>query len=282
MKDALCIYHGNCFDGFGAAWVIRRAWNGNGLFHAGVYGDPLPDVDDRNVILVDFSYPRDMLVSLSHRAASVTWLDHHASVSEDHAAFTSLALPGEGAAMRGIFDEKRSGAGLAWDYCNRGVPRPALIDYIEDRDLYRFALPDSRLVHAALSSYPFDFQTWDQLMVWPIREFIAEGVTLERKHLRDIATLLPVVQRTMRIGGHTVPVANLPMTMTTDAGNDMAFSAPFAACYWDTPRGRVFSLRSAPDGLDVSRIAEKYGGGGHPHAAGFEMPRNWEGDPPFN
>jgi nanoRNase/pAp phosphatase (c-di-AMP/oligoRNAs hydrolase) len=51
-----------------------------------------------------------------------------------------------------------------------------------------------------------------------------------------------------------------------------------AACYWDTPNGRVFSLRSTDDGPDVSEIAKRYGGGGHRNASGFQMPIGWEGD----
>jgi nanoRNase/pAp phosphatase (c-di-AMP/oligoRNAs hydrolase) len=51
----------------------------------------------------------------------------------------------------------------------------------------------------------------------------------------------------------------------------MGEGKPFAACYWDTPGGRVFSLRSANDGLDVSEIAAKFGGGGHKHASGFRL-----------
>ena len=56
----------------------------------------------------------------------------------------------------------------------------------------------------------------------------------------------------------------------------MAQGEPFAACYWDTEGARVFSLRSADDGLDVSEIAKQYGGGGHVRAAGFSVPRNHE------
>ncbi len=75
----------------------------------------------------------------------------------------------------------------------------------------------------------------------------------------------------MTIGGWDVPVANLPYTMSSDAGHRLAQGEPFAACYWDTPNGRVFSLRSTDDGLDVSAIAKQYGGGGHEHAAGFRL-----------
>jgi nanoRNase/pAp phosphatase (c-di-AMP/oligoRNAs hydrolase) len=53
----------------------------------------------------------------------------------------------------------------------------------------------------------------------------------------------------------------------------MAQGQPFAACYWDTEEGRVFGLRAADDGVDVSEIAKEYGGGGHAKAAGFTVSR---------
>lgn len=34
---------------------------------------------------------------------------------------------------------------------------------------------------------------------------------------------------------------------------------------------RSYSLRSAKDGIDVSKIAAMFGGGGHYHAAGFAI-----------
>jgi oligoribonuclease NrnB/cAMP/cGMP phosphodiesterase (DHH superfamily) len=59
--------------------------------------------------------------------------------------------------------------------------------------------------------------------------------------------------------------------MGSDAAAKLAVGWPFAAYYWDSPTGREFGLRSAPDGLDVSVIARKFGGGGHKHAAGFKL-----------
>lgn len=89
---------------------------------------------------------------------------------------------------------------------------------------------------------------------------------------KDIAELLRVVTREMEIGGHRVLVANLPYTLTSDAGHALAHGKPFGACYWDTPNGRVFSLRSTEAGIDVAEVAQQYGGGGHKHAAGFRVP----------
>jgi oligoribonuclease NrnB/cAMP/cGMP phosphodiesterase (DHH superfamily) len=76
----------------------------------------------------------------------------------------------------------------------------------------------------------------------------------------------------MDIAGNNVPVLNAPYFWSPDAGHIMAQGEPFAACYWDVANGeRVFSLRSADDGVDVSEIAKKFGGGGHPHASGFKV-----------
>jgi len=93
----------------------------------------------------------------------------------------------------------------------------------------------------------------------------------KRKHFKDIGELIGVVTRPMTIAGHTVPMANLPYTLTSDAGHQLATGKPFAGCYWDTPDGRVFSLRSTDEGLDVSAIAKQYGGDGHRNASGFRV-----------
>jgi uncharacterized protein len=82
----------------------------------------------------------------------------------------------------------------------------------------------------------------------------------------------------MQIGGHRVPVANLPAYLASDAGHLLAEGNPFAAIYFDSAEGRKFSLRSTDAGLDVAQIAQSYGGGGHRNAAGFKMPIGWEGD----
>lgn len=273
----LCIYHGNCADGFGAAWAVREAL-GNIDFHPGVYQDAPPDVTGRDVIMVDFSYKRPVLDKMNEVAASILILDHHKSAAED---LRDLPEPGENyedwrdnpVRMTALFDMARSGAGIAWDFFH-DAPRPELIDYIEDRDLWRFALSKTREIQAAVFSYPYDFEVWDGLM-WSIdlSRLALEGEAIERKHHKDIAELVEVVTRPMTIAGHVVPIANLPYTLTSDAGHLLCGDEyPFAGCYWDTPEGRVFSLRSREEGADVGKIAEQYGGGGHKHASGFRVP----------
>lgn len=291
-EKILCIYHGNCQDGFGAAWAVRHALGDQVEFYPGVYQDPPPDVTGRDVLMVDFSYKRPVIEEMAQTARSILILDHHASAKDDLAGFFNAPSwetwraatdgPALSQALRVvlIFDMDRSGAGLAWDYFHPGIPRPALIDHIEDRDLWRFNLHGTREISAAVFSLPYEFELWDGMMLPAALEGLRHaGEAINRKHHQDIANLLPVVERVMRIGGIKMPVANLPLTLTSDAGHKMAAAANgISACYWDTPEGRVFSLRSTDDGPDCQALAVKYGGGGHKHAAGFRVPLGWEGE----
>lgn len=307
MKRYLCIYHANCADGFTAAWVVRRALGiANVEFYPGVYGETPPDVAGRDVILVDFSYKRDVLVEMARRANTIVILDHHKTARDDldglpppvgygangiqdvtagydADAMLTWARVCNGPALHALFDMARSGAGLAWDFFFPGAPRPNLVAYVEDRDLWKFELKGSREVSQYIFSNPYQFPAWDFIADAMrnedgIRHAIALGAAIETKHFKDIHELLAKARRRMVIAGVDVPVANLPPTMTSDAGHIMALGEPFAACYMDTALGRVFSLRSADNGFDVSAIAARYGGGGHARAAGFTMPIGWEGD----
>lgn len=278
----LCIYHANCADGFGAAWVVRQALGAENVeFHAGHYGTPAPDVEGRDVIIVDFSYPYELLVLLGHQARSILIIDHHKTAAEALARlqpapanFREWAISTQRVGT--VFDMERSGAGLTWDYFNPGQPRPALINHIEDRDLWRFKLEGTREIQANLFSYPYDFEVWDALMRQPISAAIAAGTAIERKHHKDVAELVAGSKRRILIAGHDVPVANLPYIHSSDAGHLMAQGEPFAACYQDTTEHRYFSLRSSDEGLDVGEIAKQYGGGGHRNAAGFKVPFDHE------
>lgn len=291
----LCIFHGNCADGFTAAWAVRKALGSEVEFHPGIYGNDPPAVTDRHVVLVDFSYKRPVLDQLFRQAKSLLVLDHHKTAAEDLAGIREPFGPGWPRHLDNVaqdemencqqpyalFDMDRSGAQIAWDFFLPHERRPRVVDYVADRDLWRFLMPFSREIAAALFSYPYDFGAWDefaQTLESDLTQAAQQGAAIERKHHKDVAELVKVTQRTMIIGGHAVPVANLPYTLTSDAGNLMAKGEAFAACYWDTPKGRVFSLRSTNDGIDVSVIAKQYGGGGHRNASGFQMPIGWEGD----
>jgi len=264
---SMCIYHGNCADGFGAAWVVRKAL-GEIEFHGAKYQEPPPDITGKDVVMVDFSYKRPVLLEMAEKANSILILDHHKTSAED-----LVDLPTNVTAK---FDMNRSGAMLTWEHFFPGETPPPLLLHIEDRDLWRFKLPGTREIQAFVFSHEYSFELWDKLMSADQVELLkmtAAGAAIERKHHKDVAELVSVCKRRMVIGAYDVPVASLPYTMVSDAAHLMAQGEPFAACYWDTAEGRVFGLRATDDGVDVSDVAKQYGGGGHAKAAGFKVPR---------
>ena len=286
MTQFLCIYHGKCADGFTSAWAVNRAGFAptDIEFFPGVYGEAPPDVTGRDVILVDFSYKRPVLTEMAMKANTVLILDHHKTAAEDLAGFEPLDnvktwdvwRTNGGSGIRAVFDMNRSGAGITWDFFHPGTERPRLVSYVEDRDLWHFAWPGSRDANANIFSYEYTFENWDMIAkrmqsIDDFYDFAQEGAAIERKHHKDVAELVEVCRRRMVIGGQEVWGASIPYTLTSDAGNLMSEGEPFAACYWDTPKGRVFSLRSKPEGSDVSAIAASYGGGGHKNASGFTV-----------
>lgn len=266
----LVIYHSPCADGFSAAWCFWHKYGNNFEYHPGVYSETPPDVNGREVYLVDFSYKRPVVEKMLENASHITILDHHLSAYEnlkdlEHPNFTK------------IFDMDRSGATICWDYLFSKDTRPLMLGHVEDRDLWRFKLKGTREISAHAFSFDYTFENWDKMMMadpLEIHQMIRSGEAIERKHMKDVRELVAFSRRTMRIGEYIVPVANVPYTLGADAGHILSVGQPFAAYYIDDADGRVFGLRSAEDGVDVSKIAILYGGGGHKHAAGFKVPRS--------
>jgi oligoribonuclease NrnB/cAMP/cGMP phosphodiesterase (DHH superfamily) len=265
--NPLCIYHGNCCDGFTAAWAVRHALGEDNVdFYPGIYQEPPPDVTGRVVYFVDFAYKRDVMMELSKVAKSITVLDHHKSAEADLRDLFNDGI------IDGVFDMDKSGAMLAWEWFNKSKEPPQLLRHVEDRDLWRFALEGTEHIQAALFSYRYDFELWDRLMLdTDLEDLRKDGVALSRKQTRDVHEFVRVAMRRITVAGHDIPALNVPYFWCSEAGNYMAQGEKFAASYWDTEKTRVFSLRSTEDGMDVSEIASLFGGGGHKHAAGFSV-----------
>lgn len=273
MKDIVCIYHGNCADGFSAAWAVRKALGENNVeFYPGVYQENPPDVTGKKVIFVDFSYKRSVILKMAESAKSVLILDHHKSADEDLGDFPTPPhqgfIPESG--VYSYFDMDRSGAVIAWEYFNND-PVPQLLLHVQDRDLWKFDLADTREIQAAIFSYEYTFENWDNLVSCDLFDLKSAGQAIERKHFKDINEFIKIAAYRKEIGGYDIPVLNCPYFWSSDAGHILSKGEPFAACYWDVPDGVVYSLRSSEEGLDVSEIAKQYGGGGHKHAAGFKV-----------
>lgn len=265
--NKICIYHGNCVDGFTAAWVLNKALGAHGIdFIPGFYQTPPPDVTGKIVYILDFSYKRPVMEEIVSKAAYVLHIDHHDTAIRDMEGFTAdnfetFYSP----------ENTESGALLTWNYFYSKFEAPAFIKHIDDRDRWQFKLPGTREINANVFSYDYTFENWDMLASQSLDEQIRDGTAIERRTAKDVKELLGVVVRRMEIAGYNVPVANVPYTLGSEACNILAKNEPFSAYYYDKPGGREFGLRSAEGGVHVGNIAIQYGGGGHEHAAGFRV-----------
>ena len=163
----LVVYHANCADGFGAAFAAWLKLGESDSIEEGAEYVPMqygtvPDIESwhmqyaisqREVYILDFSFPRQTMDYLFSVARRVTWLDHHKT------AFEMWCEDGERSLCEQsngrdevILDNNKSGAMLAWEYFHPGTEVPMLIKHISDRDLWKFNITKSREFNAALWS----------------------------------------------------------------------------------------------------------------------------------
>lgn len=258
----MCIYHKNCADGFGAALAVKLFLDPNQEFEylAANYGDEAPCVKGKDVYIVDYSYPRDVLIKMHKEANSILVLDHHESAEAN---------------LKGLdfckFDITKSGALMAWEEFSNNKEVPDLIKYIEDRDLWRWALPQSKEYSAALQLKKMSFDGWAELLDNEMTgKMINDGKMVLAYQNAEIKRALKKDVEMVNIGGHIVPCINATH-LISEIGSELSKGHPFAAMFFDTNDKRVFSLRSAKDGINVSKVAKSFGGGGHFHAAGFTI-----------
>jgi hypothetical protein len=425
MSD-LVLYHANCLDGFTAAWCAWLSFGDSAEYRPVQYGpgQDLPDVTGRDVLIVDFSYPRDVLLEMASNAKSVTLLDHHASAQRDlqsidvryiplsngkeavvdasdlplvsqyswseakhggavayagggrdaqelvymhrlilgtdegidHVnrnpldnrrenlrpankqqnaanmdrgskwkgvtprrekwvaqitvsgvhrylgifgtpeeaarAYDAAAVEAFGAYARGnfiqppeppplpprnlriVFDMGRSGAGITYDELFEDE-RPPLVDYVEDRDLWRFKLPASKEINAYIGSYDQTFRRWSDIS-GILRQESERAVVGGSAILRSVDRYCQEMAKQAfiaRLGSHDAPCVNAPYINTSELVGHLAERVPALFAFGWFQRGDglyQYSLRSRGP-FDVSELAKQFGGGGHKNAAGFTV-----------
>ncbi len=259
----IVLYHADCSDGFGAAWALWKKFP-NASFVPVKHGQPPPsDLKDRRVVIVDFSYGRPILESMASETKELLILDHHITAERTLDGFPNA-----------YFDQTKSGAVLGWEWAH-GTTAPWLLQYIQDKDLWTWALPESREINAALASYPFDFTVWDRLTQSLLEQ---EGRAILR-YEHELVGKLVAQAALVEFQGVVVPSVHSAI-LTSQIGERLSPHHPFCLIWHDRDGRRYFSMRSHAEGTDVGTIAASFGGGGHTHAAGFSVALQSDGTPP--
>lgn len=281
------IFHAGCPDGRTAAWVLARALDGPFAFHPWSHGDTPPAITPGPVWVVDISFPRARLEAWAADERRVILLDHHLTAAEALAEINdplddTLARAAD-PTWRGLgvsIVMNHSGAGLAArasQVLAPDRPIPEFVHDIEDRDLWRWARPNSREVCAAfdeLTAHDDSVDAIDVVARFSRTELIAIGapaVAALDESVEEMSRAAVLVD----IAGWKVPIAAVPeKRLGSFVGARLLAlhpEAPFAG-YWltDPDSGLVqVGLRSTDDRVDVAHVAARFGGGGHRNSAGL-------------
>jgi hypothetical protein len=259
----MVLYHMPCLDGFCAAWMAWRKFGADAEYVPALHGNPPPDVTGKQVYIVDFSYPYDVTLQMLERAERLVILDHHVTAQDD------LERIPRSDKVEIVFDMERSGAGLARDYFHPGL-ESWVVDYTQDRDLWRFALPHSKQVNAYLATIPESFAEFDRVHEQVTsNEAASYGAGAELYKLNYVAKMREHAQRVRFAGHDDIPLVNAPFSAISELVGELAEAALFAVGWSQRGDGKVvFNLRSRGN-FDVSELAKEFGGGGHKKAAGF-------------
>ena len=282
--NTLILTH-NDMDGWCAGAIALRARPGAEI-RTVQHGTPCPveDARGREVIVLDFSWPPEEMARLAEAAAALIWIDHHPGPIETEPRFHEELerLAREGGISADVFATLRTarcGAWLAWEYFHTG-PRPWIVDLVDDHDRWVHAIEDTKPAIAALHALVGDsgpiWAGWGPLLDDTIdhRRFTERGEIL----LLDRAARVRKAARQaipVDLDGHRALMVNAPPDIISDLGAALC-EQPGVSIGWiwsvGVQRGeaRVFhSLRSAATGPNVGEICKRWGGGGHPHAAGW-------------
>lgn len=293
----LVIYHGaNCADGYGAAFACWQKYHADGADYVAMdymKKDATPAdllalvgaVAGRTVYIVDFSLPKHLMQYIFTCAANTVWIDHHKDAFlmwlgqyEKGMKYTKKSKDER---IEIILDDNRSGAWLTWLYFNPSTNKvpPTLFMLIDDRDRWQFKLKGTSEAHAALMAMrPWTFYKWSIISIPDLLEVGGKIMQYQNAQIENAMQNAQPIHIPVDLaiqGMFDEQVKGLAVNSrehVSEVGHRLAAASGTFGCCWSVDsKGTVWmNLRSTDEGVDVSDIAKRHGGGGHRNAAGFK------------
>ncbi len=269
LKDIVVIYHKHCQDGFGSAYSAwKKFGNSASYIPCSDRINPPEGLVGKELFIVDFSYSKEVLLTLEKQNNRVVVIDHHISAEE---AVKSL--------KEYVFSVEHSGSYLSWQYfVNNNVPK--FIEMLEIIDLKK----DTSNIYSDVITYilskPYTFEVYEQLCNdfddISKQEKIKEIGKAQNDYLELIIGAVTSEPDFVIFEGYTVPCVNfsLPINERSIALSELYEKYPPFSMSYRFDKGKIkVSLRGNGE-VDLAIIASKYGGGGHKNAAGFAVDVN--------
>ena len=270
----MIIFYDNDPDGVCACHLLLKAFSEKKIpltdkiplkHQAGDRSKPFPHnliKDNEVVIFTDYCAEPEDLKKIFAKTDNVVVLDHHSTTIEKNKGFK----------LKGIQRTDKASCELAWEWCWGDKKQPEYLQLIGDFDCWRENREEGYKLALALGR----FELKPESAIWEVCQTKLEG-------LKTIGNLLYEAQQKsfdekltkifkIKFEGYDALAIN-----HNDRGAwcfenhpdkdkvDILFSFHYDGQQW------AFSIFSPDDKVDVSKIAVKYGGGGHKSAAGFRV-----------
>lgn len=292
MNKVILVYHRKDMDGITSGAIARRYFKTQNYDIREIpfdYNDPFPeDIPDGSTIyFMDVVMkPYEKMTPLRNRC-KVFVIDHHKTWIESPDAKNFL----------GLTSTEKSGCMLTWEYFYHDVEMPKMIEYLgrfdiwdhSDEELWKEAIVPMNLaalgqnVHPSIKrpgepldnfidSYLNDyFKLNKESQEARIKELIAVGKQIwNYVYLDDAQTAKAAAMECTFDGKPAIVINSRRTSLVFDSVFDPARHYMMIVWYKST-KGYEVSLY-CPDPSpekDLSKIAEKFGGGGHEGACGF-------------
>lgn len=291
------VSHGpHCLDGVAAAVAVARYYRGVDV-RPRFSGNP--DINrtilelelegplaDQELWITDISWTAPETDRfLRERAAaglSIYWIDHHRTAIE-RLARGSIDVP----FTHRIVDDRFAAARLTYDYLAGRLGREGVVnaDFQRFAPVVAMADDNDRWIHAVPGSWELALtlrslnspEAFDELR--QIDERVTYTPKLRAAHEKveaELARSFALAERTR--SEHSLAdglrvVAAVCDGYPSEIADRWGKAAPNAVFALFDLKGGAVSYRRSPDcAVDLSRVAETFGGGGHPAAAGSEIP----------
>lgn len=301
MKKVIGIYHSRDLDGICSAAIIKKKYPEAALlgYHYGEDDIPLfeaikeekPDL----VIMVDVSLPIPRMELMAEMCGNLVWVDHHVSARKDFVAHFGVEELSDYSEMLGwkfkyVYDSSIAACEGLWKYLFPDEEIPLGVQLLGKYDTWRqgteavyemsyssmnwddalnfqmgMRLPDNYSIGSICgmlsNDKPYEFVDVQILRGKTILAYQAAQDVYYLQNLSSYVRQWEGLKCLVKIGGNSSSTAF--ESVWNPELHDLC-----ASCYYDG-KTWTYSLSTMKDGVDLSALAKKFGGGGHVKAAGF-------------
>lgn len=270
-------YHHNDLDGRCAAAVVNKKFAEEQVeFIECDYKDE-PDIDSirpgEEVIIVDFSFPPEIMNQVLEVTKNVIWCDHHKTAQNYELGYTQKIK-----GIRDFNEPGRSGAECAWDFFFPEEQAPDAVKLTGSYDTWR---------HDVKGDYAFnEAMKVDSEGTNPASELWAGILNINSSSRRAISDLIGIgnicvqyrdgyCSDILKHYGYETEFHGLKcLALNVYRFGSQAYGKEIlkydaVIAYIHTGDEYTVSMYTEKAGVDVSAVCLKYGGGGHTRAAGF-------------